>query len=571
MHNQRRLAALVGAMVLVCLASAGLALSVLYRSALDEQRLRLAEALDGQVRLIEAIARSEAAEIGRNADSAREATLRQVLDAHRRSRGFGRTGEFVLARRDGDEVSFALSQRSGSLPPLPISGPLGEPMRRAVRGESGSCTCPDYQGETVLAVYAPLPALGMGAVAKIDLAEVRAPFLAAAGIGGVFAVLAISLSAWLLVRFANPLIGSLEESEARNQAIVENAAEGIIAIDEQGLVEALNPAAARIFGYHPLEVIGRAVSLLLPAGSANGDDGPRAQRFGEAGVVSIGREVVGRRKDGASCPVEITVSEAPVAKRRLLTAIVRDLSERKRSEQEREQLHREAEKNARLAEIGALSAKIVHDLGNPLGGLSMQAQLLQRQVFRGDNGEGILKTLTEMMSTVRYVDSLIRQFREFARGHQKLELDTIDLGAFVEELARAWEPQAASKGVALRRSVVAGVPSLRADRAKLRRVLDNLVKNAIEAIDGPGGEVSIEVRFVEPGSVRLSVADTGAGIPQEVQIFRLFETTKPDGTGLGLVVSREIVLAHGGGIEFSRVEPRGTVFHVDLPVGGPTT
>jgi two-component system, LuxR family, sensor kinase FixL len=566
--NQRRLGGLVTAMVVVCLGSAGLAFYVLYQATLDEQRHRLGDALDGQIRLIAAIARFQNDESGASTDSAKQVTLRQALDAHWRSKGFGRSGEFVLARIENGKVAFALSQRRDNVSPLPLSGPFGEPMRRAVAGETGSCICLDYAGKTVLASYAPVAGLDMGAVAKIDLAEIRAPFLTAAAIGGGGAVLAIALSAFLFVRFATPLIGSLEEIEARNRAIVENAAEGIIAIGEQGLVESVNPAAARIFGYERSEVIGRPVSLLLPPAVGEQSDATRSERFGEARILGLGREVVGRRKDGEACPVEIAVSHARAGRRSFFTAIVRDLTERKRDEAEREELRRMAEQNSRLAEIGALSAKIVHDLGNPLGGLSMQAQLIQRYVSRGESGERIVKRVEQMMSTVRYVVSLIRQFREFGRG-QKLEMSPIDLHAYVEELAGVWAPLAARKGVALRRQLADGLPPLRADPGKLRRVLDNLIKNAIEACDPPPGEVRIEARMSEAGRIRLSVADTGVGVPETIRLFQLFETTKANGTGLGLAVSREIVLAHGGDIEFARLEPRGTVFHVDLPAEGP--
>lgn len=564
MVTHRRLFEVVAAMAAVCLASAGIALAVLYETALDEQRRRLAEALEGQVRLIDAIARSQASDSGLGPESVKQATLRQVLDAHRRSRGFGRTGELVLAKREGDEIVFTLNQRGDDLPPIPADGARGEPMRRAVAGETGSCTCLDHRSDEVLAVFAPVTGLGMGAVAKISLAEIRAPFVRAAGTGGGVAALAIAISAWLLARFANPLIGSLEASEARNRAILEGAAEGILTANDRGLVESLNPAAARIFGYAPAEVVGRPMSLLLPPTGAE----PGAAALGAAAVPGMGREVVGRRKDGAPRPVEIAVSDVRLHKGRLVTVIVRDLAERRRSEREKEELRQAAERNARLAEIGALSAKIVHDLGNPLGGLSMQAQLVQRLAARGADAEAIGKAVGDMTATLRHVDALIRQFRSFARG-QRLELDSIDVAGFVAELVRFWAPEAARRGIALRGRADDGIAALRADPAKLRRVLDNLVKNAIEAIDEPAGEVRVEAHVAGPGRVRLSVADTGPGIPPDVQVFRLFETTKPDGSGIGLPVSREIVLAHGGSIDYHPLEPRGTAFHVELPIEGP--
>jgi two-component system sensor kinase FixL len=566
--NQRRLVELVIAMAAVCLASAALGFYALYRATLQEQRRRLDDALEAHVRLIEAVARSRGSRSGGLPAEAERETLQQVLEAHRRSPGFGRTGEFVLARVEEGRVVFVVSQRTENPPPRPLSGPLDEPLRRALAGERGSCICVDDAGRTVLASYAPVPLLRLAAVAKIDLAEIRAPFLTAGAIGGAGAVVAIALSALLFVRFATPLIGSLEESEARNRAIIENAAEGIIAVGEDGLVEALNPAAAGIFGYEPSEAIGRPVSLLLPSPAPDraGSDWP--DRFGAVQLPGGPREVTGRRRGGEPCPVEIAVSEGAASGRRFFTVMVRDLTERKRSEAEREELRRAAEQNARLAEIGALSAKIVHDLGNPLGGLSMQAQLLHRYVARGESRERVLARLEEMMSTLRYMESLIGQFREFGRG-RALEVQPIEVGSFLEEVVRVWQPQAARRGATLECEVAPGLPPLRADPAKLRRVLDNLIKNAIEACDALPAEVRLEARSPEPGRLRISVADSGPGMPESIRPFQLFETTKADGTGLGLAVSREIVLAHGGNIDWARREPRGTVFFVDLPVEGP--
>ena len=107
-------------------------------------------------------------------------------------------------------------------------------------------------------------------------------------------------------------------------------------------------------------------------------------------------------------------------------------------------------------------------------------------------------------------------------------------------------------------------------KPKLFRVLDNLVKNAIEAIGRGPGEVRISLSAGDSArrGVRVSVSDTGSGLPETVDVFRLFETTKPNGSGLGLPIARRIIEAHGGGLSFARCEPHGTVFHIDLPAGG---
>lgn len=244
---------------------------------------------------------------------------------------------------------------------------------------------------------------------------------------------------------------------------------------------------------------------------------------------------------------------------------------RQRAETELARVQQYSRQRERLADIGAITAKLVHDLGNPLAAVSMQAQLILRRSRRGDvqPAELIQQPAERVLSTVRRLESLVREFNSFAR-EQRLALTTVTLGRFLQTILDLWGPLAAGRGINLR--LVGGEPSftLRADAEKLRRVLDNLIANALEAMDEGPGEIVVRVSIPNPEKVRISVEDSGPGIPEGVDVFRLFETTKPEGTGIGLAVARQIVLAHGGTIEHTMREPRGTAFHVDLPRRGPT-
>jgi PAS domain S-box-containing protein len=231
-------------------------------------------------------------------------------------------------------------------------------------------------------------------------------------------------------------------------------------------------------------------------------------------------------------------------------------------------LREEAKQKARLADIGAITAKIVHDLGNPIAGLSMQAQLIRRCVERGDAIEELREPANLVLSTTKYLNAVIGEFRNFARV-MHLELGDVDLPALLEGVATFWRPVAAERKVRVKLRLEGSVSQLRADEAKLKRVLDNLVKNGVEAVDQGPGEVLIEARPGDPGRLLVCVADTGPGIPPGVRLFELFETTKPQGTGLGLAVSRQIVEAHGGGIGVIPRKPCGTIFRIDLPLAGP--
>jgi len=254
----------------------------------------------------------------------------------------------------------------------------------------------------------------------------------------------------------------------------------------------------------------------------------------------------------------------------MVGGIAIDVTERRRAEAELRELQKVSQQRERLADIGAITAQIVHDLGNPLAGVSMQAQLILRRASRDASQPvgTVVKAVESILTEVRRLDSLTKEFMEFSR-EQRLALKAVDLRHFLQRVVDLWQPVAATRAIAINLDAPSQVPPLTADEEKLHRVFDNLVKNAIEAIDCGPGRVAIEVTQRHPGAVRISVTDTGPGIPDTLQVFRLFETTKPDGSGLGLAVARQIVLAHRGSIACARVSPRGTVFNVDLPCGRP--
>jgi PAS domain S-box-containing protein len=248
-----------------------------------------------------------------------------------------------------------------------------------------------------------------------------------------------------------------------------------------------------------------------------------------------------------------------------------DITEREQAEAKLRELQRLAHQRERLADIGAITAQIVHDLGNPLAGVSMQAQLIVRRAQRDESQpvSTILKPMERIVAEVHRLDALIKEFMDFSR-EQRLDLKSVDLRRFLQHsVVDFWEPLASARGIELTLEISDELPSIMADEEKLHRVFENLVKNAVEAIDQGPGRIRIHAVAVGSEQVRISVEDTGPGIPQELEVFRLFETTKPHGSGLGLPIVRQIVLAHGGGIGFARLEPHGTVFSIELLRSGP--
>lgn len=353
---------------------------------------------------------------------------------------------------------------------------------------------------------------------------------------------------------------------ARWAAVLETARDAVISIDRDGAITLFNRSAEEIFGYRADEVLGRNVNVLMPVPYHEEHDSYLAHYHQTGAPRAIGRirHVHGLRKSGEIFPIELSVSESRVGADVLYTAILRDVSERVRMQSELEAARDERRRDERLIDIGAITLKIAHDLGNPIAGIQMQVWRMLRRIERDPNQriESLQEPLQQMSASIARLDGLIHEFKSFAR-EQRLDLGEIDVSEFLGDLVQAWTPEALSRGIDLSLAPLAG-PRMVADGDKLRRVLDNLMKNALEAIDrGPG--IVTMAATVQDERVRITVEDTGPGIPTDLDVFRLFETTKENGTGLGLPIAKQIVLAHGGEIVFGPRAGGGTTFRVDLP------
>jgi signal transduction histidine kinase len=246
-----------------------------------------------------------------------------------------------------------------------------------------------------------------------------------------------------------------------------------------------------------------------------------------------------------------------------------DITDRKRDEARLRELEKLAQQRERLADIGAITATLAHDLRNPLGNIALNAYLVEQATRDiAPPAPGLADATSRLLGEVRRLEHLISELMNISR-EQRLNLKMIDLPLFVQQALAPWQGWAEERQISLSLECAGGVPSLRADEEKLRRVVDNLIRNALEAIDQGPGNVRVHVTMVEAGLARISVEDTGPGIPETLNVFRIFETTKPNGSGLGLALARQIVLAHGGSVHYENLQPRGAVFHIDIPCSRP--
>ncbi len=334
-----------------------------------------------------------------------------------------------------------------------------------------------------------------------------------------------------------------------------------------GVITYANPAA--------FELVGADASAPLPSASlldwVHPDDRPGMESWlatvrDAAGTIRPITEERVVRRDGSVRTVETSSVVVPNASEATILVAMQDVTER-RSVAERERtLEGTLLQQQRLADIGAVTSKVVHDIANPVAGLIMGMQRVVQMLDRlpDDLAHPILPGVDRVLATARHLDVLLEEFRDYVRM-QRLHVANVPLRSFLDELRGGWTSQAGERGVALTVSCGNDV-AVRADAFKLRRAFDNLVKNALEAIGRGPGEVCITVGAGAAGKVVVAVRDTGPGVPEGMDPFALFETTKPDGTGLGLPSVRQIVEAHGGEVRLaSSLQVGGAVFEVELP------
>jgi PAS domain S-box-containing protein len=352
-------------------------------------------------------------------------------------------------------------------------------------------------------------------------------------------------------------------------AIVESSHDAIVSKSLNGVITSWNKGAERLFGYAAEEAVGQNITLIIPLERRDEERtiieqltrGERVDHF----------ETVRMRKDGSLLDVSLTISPMKDASGRVVGAskLARDITERKRAEEALRQAQTDLAHASRLTTMGEFTASLAHEVKQPIAAAVTDANTCVRWITRDepDLEEAREAAWRIVKNAKRAAEIINRVHLLFKKGTPQQEL--VDVNEVAREMIVLLGDEASRHSISVRTELAEDLPNVIGDRVQLQQVLMNLIVNGIDAmhdVDGPR-ELIIQSQRGEDGQVLISVSDTGVGLPlqQADKIFNAFFTTKTQGTGMGLRISRSIIESHGGRLWAADNSPCGATFQFTLP------
>jgi len=367
----------------------------------------------------------------------------------------------------------------------------------------------------------------------------------------------------------------LRAAEARFRTFVDHATDGFFLMDHDLTIVDVNRQACASLGYRRDELMGMHPRD-FDTGLSSDDMAQLAKRIGAGETVTF--ETLNRRKDGTIFPIEIRLRKFEQAGKRFHLALARDISERKvveetlRSKDHALQMARtELARVSRLTTLGELTASIAHEVNQPLGAMVTNAAACSRWLAaKPPEMREARAALDNIVSDGKRAGEVIQRIRGLTK-RQMPRMELLDVNRKIAEVVALAEHELTSQRIALRTELDRTLPQVAGDRVQLQQVLLNLILNAIEAMssvqDRPR-ELAIVSRRSDGNAVMVEVRDSGPGLDARAaeRVFEAFYTTKPEGIGIGLSISRSIVEAHGGRLWVNPNEPYGAVFRFTVPL-----
>ncbi|MDH5602072.1 MAG: PAS domain S-box protein [Gammaproteobacteria bacterium] len=364
---------------------------------------------------------------------------------------------------------------------------------------------------------------------------------------------------------------SLRESETRYRTIFESTVDGIINIDTRGVIESVNSAVEKLFGYKKSELIGKSISMLMPEpySSQHNIFISKFKQTGHSTILGVGRELTALKKDGTVFPVDIALDEMIIDDKHMFTGIIRDISERKEAEKNLVRAKEDAE-YANLAKSTFLSS-MSHELRTPLNailGFSQLIELDSKEDFASEYAKEIIKGGELLLALTNDVLDLSK----IESGNVDLSIESLSLNNILGEVLSLVHPLSSKRDIKINNKVSScDDVEINVDEIRFKQVLLNVLSNAIK-YNHQNGIVTIEY-VINDSMLHLSVADTGKGLTpeQQVNIFEPFERagaekSNIEGTGLGLVITKNLLEHMNGNITVESKPGKGSCFCIIVPL-----
>jgi PAS domain S-box-containing protein len=373
----------------------------------------------------------------------------------------------------------------------------------------------------------------------------------------------------------------LRSSEEKHRVIVEAAHDAVLSMDEKGAILLANPATRRIFGYDPVEIVGKPMTMLMPEmmRKLHENGFRRYLATGKRHLDWQGVEVTAQRKDGQEFPVEVSFGELTSNGHKVFTGFIRDISERKQaedrlraSERNLQMTQAELARVSRLTTMGELAASIAHEVNQPLTAVINNGSACLRLLANNNlEAEVLRRALEGIIADGTRASTVLARIRAFIKK-EPAEKSELDINEVLQEVLVLARRELYENQVLPDHQLKTDLPSVLGDRVQLQQVLLNLIMNGIEAMvavtDRPR-LLGVQSRIDEFGDVLVAVSDCGTGFGLELdRVFNPFFTTKANGMGMGLSISRSLVESHGGRLWAVPNSPHGAVFSFTLPANG---
>lgn len=360
----------------------------------------------------------------------------------------------------------------------------------------------------------------------------------------------------------------LLEREAKLNSIFNASVEGIITVDMSDIIVSANVAVETIFGYKPEELIGCSINNLMPLSPKEMTYSlPRSVKY-----VGHIREIDGIHKNGSVVPLDLSTAEYTIDNEHYFTHIVRDVSLRKYREQQDKEHLDELAHVTRLGLMGEMASGIAHEVNQPLTAISTYTQV-SLNLINTDNPD--LVKLAEILGKTQQqalrAGGIIHRMREFVKSHSK-HRSTTDINDLIHDAVDLCIAELKQNYIRLTFELENNLPPIYVDQIQIEQVIINLIRNSVDALkslpEKQQRQLTIHSHLTPNNGIQVRVKDNGSGLNTEQQqkILTPFFTTKADGMGMGLSISRSIIEAHKGTLHFNSIPEKGTTFYFTLPL-----